>query len=208
MTAATYNAVECLDVLLEFDPDLDVINPSGKTALMLACQSGIFYRVWPLDLLFLIGHIEITIRLLDEDAGLTAGEGSSTPLHWAVDSNSVSIVRRLIEYDCDVNAIDETSSVSKLYHQYDMLHTIWTIWCSQYDMLYAGEQILNGTFDLSDDIFIISSSSRHRGQLWRTFLDLMDPVASLSGCTGNNETQLITAWLEIIKINRSFDQNL
>ena len=49
---------------------------------------------------------------MDEDAGLTAGEGSSTPLHWAVDSNSVSIVRRLIEYDCDVNAIDETSSVS------------------------------------------------------------------------------------------------
>ena len=44
MTAATYNAVECLDVLLEFDPDLDVINPSGKTALMLACQSGLFYR--------------------------------------------------------------------------------------------------------------------------------------------------------------------
>ena len=40
MTAATYNAVECLDVLLEFEPDLDVINPSGKTALMLACQSG------------------------------------------------------------------------------------------------------------------------------------------------------------------------
>jgi len=99
MTAATYNAVECLDVLLEFDPDLDVINPSGKTALMLACQSG---------------HIEITIRLLDEDAGLTAGEGSSTPLHWAVDSNSVSIVRRLIEYDCDVNAIDETSSWTPL----------------------------------------------------------------------------------------------
>ena len=114
MTAATYNAVECLDVLLEFDPDLDVINPSGKTALMLACQSGLFYRGWPLDWWFLIGHIEITIRLLDEDAGLTAGEGSSTPLHWAVDSNSVSIVRRLIEYDCDVNAIDETSSVSRL----------------------------------------------------------------------------------------------
>ena len=40
MTAATYNAVECLDVLLEFEPDLDIINPSGKTALMLACQSG------------------------------------------------------------------------------------------------------------------------------------------------------------------------
>ena len=52
---------------------------------------------------------------MDEDAGLTAGEGSSTPLHWAVDSNSVSIVRRLIEYDCDVNAIDETSSVSNAY---------------------------------------------------------------------------------------------
>ena len=52
---------------------------------------------------------------MDEDAGLTAGEGSSTPLHWAVDSNSVSIVRRLIEYDCDVNAIDETSSVSNTY---------------------------------------------------------------------------------------------
>ena len=46
MTAATYNAVECLDVLLEFDPDLDVINPSGKTALMLACQSGLFDRKW------------------------------------------------------------------------------------------------------------------------------------------------------------------
>ena len=42
MTAATYNAVECLDVLLEFEPDLDIINPSGKTALMLACQSGMF----------------------------------------------------------------------------------------------------------------------------------------------------------------------
>ena len=120
MTAATYNAVECLDVLLEFEPDLDIINPSGKTALMLACQSGMFsVASWNphdsynrrINRLF-IGHIEITIRLLDEDAGLTAGEGSSTPLHWAVDSNSVSIVRRLIEYDCDVNAIDETSSVS------------------------------------------------------------------------------------------------
>ena len=43
MTAATYNAVECLDVLLEFEPDLDIINPSGKTALMLACQSGMFH---------------------------------------------------------------------------------------------------------------------------------------------------------------------
>ena len=40
MTAAAYNAIECLDCLLEFDPDLDLQNPTGKTALMLACQSG------------------------------------------------------------------------------------------------------------------------------------------------------------------------
>ena len=60
MTAAAYDSQECLDVLLEFDPDLDVINPSGKTALMLACQSG---------------HVEIAVRLLDEDAGVVAGEG-------------------------------------------------------------------------------------------------------------------------------------
>jgi len=99
MTAAAYNAIESMDVLLEFDPDLDVINPSGKTALMLACQSG---------------HIEIAVRLLDEDAGVTAGEGTSSPLHWAVDSNSVNIVRRLIEYDCVVDAVDETSGWTPL----------------------------------------------------------------------------------------------
>ena len=60
MAAAAYNAAECLDCLLgtgnpnprilnvvnndvslqEYDPDLDLQNPSGKTALMLACQSG------------------------------------------------------------------------------------------------------------------------------------------------------------------------
>ena len=40
MTAAAYNAQECLDCLLEHDPELDLQNPSGKTALMLACQSG------------------------------------------------------------------------------------------------------------------------------------------------------------------------
>ena len=55
--------------------------------------------------------------MLDEDAGLEAGEGSSSPLHWAVDSNSVEIVRRLIgDYDCDVDAVDDTSSVSKLQY--------------------------------------------------------------------------------------------
>ena len=55
--------------------------------------------------------MEAAIRLLDEGAGLEAGEGTSSPLHWAVDSNSVSIVRRLIEYDCDVNHVDETTNV-------------------------------------------------------------------------------------------------
>jgi ankyrin repeat protein len=40
MTAAVYNAMESLDCLIEYDPDLDLQNPSGKTALMLACQSG------------------------------------------------------------------------------------------------------------------------------------------------------------------------
>lgn len=99
MTAAAYDSQESLDVLLEFDPNLDVINPSGKTALMLACQSG---------------HVEIAVRLLDEDAGVEAGEGTSSPLHWAVDSNSINIIRRLIEYDCDVNAIDECSGWTPL----------------------------------------------------------------------------------------------
>ena len=99
MTAAAYDSQESLDVLLEFDPDLDVINLSGKTALMLACQSG---------------HVEIAVRLLDEDAGVEAGEGTSSPLHWAVDSNSVNIIRRLIEYDCDVNAVDQMSGWTPL----------------------------------------------------------------------------------------------
>ena len=58
------------------------------------------------------GHVEATIRLLDEGAELSAGEGASSPLHWAVDSNSVNIVKRLIEYDCDVNHVDETTTVS------------------------------------------------------------------------------------------------
>ena len=33
------------------------------------------------------GHEEIAIRLMDEGAGVEGGDGS-TPLHWAVDSNS------------------------------------------------------------------------------------------------------------------------
>ena len=33
------------------------------------------------------GHEEIAIRLMDEGAGIEGGDGS-TPLHWAVDSNS------------------------------------------------------------------------------------------------------------------------
>jgi len=99
MAAAAYNAQECLDCLLEYDPDLDLQNPSGKTALMLACQSG---------------HEEIAIRLMDEGAGIEGGDGS-TPLHWAVDSNSVSIVKRLIEYDCDVNALDANSQWTPIF---------------------------------------------------------------------------------------------
>jgi len=100
MTAAAYNAIECLDCLLEFDPDLDLQNPTGKTALMLACQSG---------------HVEAAVRLLDEGAGLEAGEGTSSPLHWAVDSNSTEIVKRLLEYDCDVNHIDESTNWTPLF---------------------------------------------------------------------------------------------
>lgn len=100
MTAAVYNAMESLDCLIEYDPDLDLQNPSGKTALMLACQSG---------------HVEATIRLLDEGAELSAGEGASSPLHWAVDSNSVNIVKRLIEYDCDVNHVDETTTWTPMF---------------------------------------------------------------------------------------------
>ena len=112
MTAAAYDSQESLDVLLEFDPDLDVINPSGKTALMLACQSG---------------HVEIAVRLLDEDAGVVAGEGTSSPLHWAVDSNSINIVRRLIEYDCDVNAVDSLSGVSSVKDQKYLKISIWLL---------------------------------------------------------------------------------
>ena len=33
------------------------------------------------------GHEEVAIRLMDEGAGVEGGDGS-TPLHWAVDSNS------------------------------------------------------------------------------------------------------------------------
>ena len=60
------------------------------------------------------GHEEIAIRLMDEGAGVEGGDGS-TPLHWAVDSNSGrgswSVLRIII---CGSSHLAYSSRGSKL----------------------------------------------------------------------------------------------
>ena len=80
MTAAAYNAQESLDCLLEFEPELDLQNPSGKTALMLACQSG----TKNIDAVF-IGRTHFCTKTL----GICYFFGPETFIHFVAQETSI-----------------------------------------------------------------------------------------------------------------------
>jgi ankyrin repeat protein len=88
MVCASEGKVNSLDTLLQFKPDLELRDTSGRTALHFACRAG---------------NIEVVKRLLqlkqiDLDSQTNGGV---TPLMCAVESGNIEVVEECLNCGCN-----------------------------------------------------------------------------------------------------------
>ncbi|TYJ56724.1 hypothetical protein B9479_002494 [Cryptococcus floricola] len=93
--AATTSSLSMLQLLLNYNPDLEARDTMGWTALMIASASG---------------HIEIVKELLDAGAKVdSSNEKGQTSLHYAASKGNVPVGRLLIRNGADINARDRAN---------------------------------------------------------------------------------------------------
>ncbi|CAF0995504.1 unnamed protein product [Rotaria sp. Silwood1] len=90
--AVKVHAVSCIELLIKYDIDVNIVNNDGITALHRAVD---------------LGHQDIVRLLLKHKAELNTKDGSGwTPLHVASAHNDIELVRLLVNRGANLNTTD------------------------------------------------------------------------------------------------------